>query len=356
VIAGAVPKTENPRVGGSIPPPVMGYFGKDEAPVTNFFAENFAVCDRWFASLPAGTQPNRLMAMAGFSGIDVNHNFGIPDQQLVHDWLSDRGINWRVYHQGIPFFALMPRWIPHIVGADRFRLFERFYDDVINEPDEFPQVVFIEPTYTDSPHIFPSTDDHAPSGIKGGQGLLFEAYRALTRSEDLWRSSVMIVTYDEHGGFFDHVSPPLVQTYAPQGSQYAAFESLGVRVPALVISPFVKPMTVHKQRLGHTSILRFLGARFGGASGYSEIVNTRPVGSVGDVLDCPDGHEAPAIDSLTAYLAKDPANAGFLPGTQPSTSMQSAFAYALDNMRTHPVAQEKFGELMDKFASRAGGA
>jgi phospholipase C len=156
-----------------------------------------------------------------------------------------------------------------------------------------------------------------------------QVYRALKRSTDLWRSSVMIVTYDEHGGFFDHVSPPLV----PQGAQYPAFESLGVRVPAFVISPFVKPMTVHKERLDHTSILRFLGERFGGRSGYSELVNARPVGNISDVLNCPEGREDRSIDSVTAYLAKDPAGAGFLPGTQPSTSMQSAFSHALDNIR-----------------------
>jgi phospholipase C len=338
------------------PPPVMGYFGKDEAPVTNFFAEQFAVCDRWFASLPAGTQPNRLMAMAGFSGIDVNHNLGIQDQQLVYDWLNQHGISWRVYHQGIPFFALMPRWIPHVVAGDSFRLFERFYYDVMEEtPDEFPKVVFIEPTYTDAPHILPSSDDHAPSGIKGGQGFLFEVYRALTRSTDLWRSSVMIVTYDEHGGFFDHVSPPLVPTPAPQGAAYPPFQSLGVRVPALVISPFVEPMTVHKGRLDHTSILRFLGERFRGGSDYSEAVNARPVGSVSDVLNCPGGREARSIDSVTAYLAKDQSNGGFLPGAQPSTSMQSAFSQALDNIRKHPAAHDKFGVLLNTFEPRTPG-
>ena len=150
-------------------PPVMGYFGADQAPVAHFFAENFAICDHWFSALPAGTQPNRLVAMSGFSNIDVNQQ-PLPDQELVYDWLTRNGIRWRVYHQGIPFFALMPRWIPDIVREEHFRPLGRLFSDVQNEPPgERPQVIFIEPTYTDAPHIGPSSDDHAPSAIKGGQ-------------------------------------------------------------------------------------------------------------------------------------------------------------------------------------------
>ena len=80
----------------------MGYFTKEQVPVTDFFAENFAVCDRWFSALPAGTQPNRLMAMSGFTNIDVNHK-PLPKQELLYDWLTKKGIRWRVYHQAFRF-------------------------------------------------------------------------------------------------------------------------------------------------------------------------------------------------------------------------------------------------------------
>src|SRR4029077_797287 len=88
------------------PPPVMGYFTSAEAPVTSFFAEQYAVCERWHSSLPAGTQPNRLMAMSGYSLIDRNQ-VPLPQQDLVYDWLSRRGVRWRVYHESMPFFAMM---------------------------------------------------------------------------------------------------------------------------------------------------------------------------------------------------------------------------------------------------------
>jgi phospholipase C len=70
-------------------PPVMGYFSADQAPVTDFFARNFTICDHWFSALPAGTQPNRLMAMSGYTRIDINRTGPIPDHYLVYDWLNE---------------------------------------------------------------------------------------------------------------------------------------------------------------------------------------------------------------------------------------------------------------------------
>jgi phospholipase C len=338
-------------------PPVMGYFGAQQAPVTHFFAQNFAICDHWFSALPAGTQPNRLMAMSGFSKIDVNQQ-PLPDQELVYDWLTKNGIRWRVYHEGIPFLALMRRWIPDIMREEHFRPFGRLYSDVMNEPPgELPQVIFIEPTYTDAPHIGPSSDDHAPSAIKGGQEFLLGAYRAMMRDPDVWSGTVMIVTYDEHGGFFDHVSPPAIRTDPPDGAHYQRpFETLGVRVPAFVISPFVKPGTVFNGQLDHTSILKFIGQKFGANNSYSDLVDKREVGSVSDVLnDLDSNRAAPAVPSLHDYLARQPPTAGFRPGVRPATANEKAFQDALDTVRTHPEKPAgKFDDLLKGFPPGAG--
>jgi len=344
-------KGAKPPVAGS-QPPVMGYFTADQAPVTDFFAENFAICDHWFSALPAGTQPNRLMAMSGFSKIDVNQ-VPLPDQELVYDWLTRNGIRWRVYHQDMPFFAMMLRWIPDILREEHFRPFAQLYEDVQNEPPgEFPEVIFIEPTYTDAPHIGPSSDDHAPSAIKGGQEFLLEAYRAMTRVPDISKGTVMVVTYDEHGGFFDHVSPPALHTAPPTGALYQkGFDTLGVRVPAFVISPFVEPKAVFKERLDHTSILKFIGQKFGKNGSYSDLVANREVGSVLDVLHAPTSERpAPGIPSLNPYLQKQPAAAGFVPGTLPETPIQQGFQDALDTIRTHPDKPAgKFDHLLVRF-------
>ena len=339
-------------------PPVMGYFTAEQAPVVDFFAQNFAICDHWFSALPAGTQPNRLMAMSGFSNIEVNQ-VPLPNQDLVYDWLTRNNIRWRVYHEDLPFFAMMPRWIPDILREEHFRPFGRLYDDVLNEPPgDFPQVIFIEPKYTDAPHIGPSSDDHAPSAIKGGQEFLLEVYRSMARVPDVWNGTVMVVTYDEHGGFFDHVSPPLLQTDPPPGAAYQKpFKSLGVRVPAFVISPFVKPKTVFNGLLDHVSILKFIGQKHGANGSYSDLVDRRGVGSVQDVLDAAASpRAAPGIPSLVPYLQKQPASAGFVPGTMPRNQIQQGFQRALDTIRAAPAKPVgKFADLLGNFPSHFPG-
>lgn len=350
----ATAKGAKPPAPGSNPP-VMGYFTAEQAPVTDFFARKFTICDHWFSALPAGTQPNRLMAMSGYSRIDVNQ-VPLPDQELVYDWLTRHGIRWRVYHEELPFYAMMPRWVLEMIGGKNFRPLDQLFGDVENEPpDEFPQVVFVEPAYTDAPHLGVSSDDHAPSAIRGGQEFLLEVYRSVTNDPDLWSGTVMIVTYDEHGGFFDHVSPPAIRTDPPPRASYARpFETLGVRVPAFVISPFAKPGAVFNGLLDHTSILKFIGQKFGPGGSYSDVVDRRPVGSVVDVLDASNtGSAAPVIESLDAYLAKQAGLAGFTPGTSPDSTIQHAFQDALDRIRGHTVKPGgKLGQLLDIFPAK----
>jgi len=141
-----------PRPGPDVQPEVMGYFTPTQVPVTNFLARSFAVCDQWFSCIPASTQPNRLMTMSDYTLIDGNVDV-LKDQYLIYDWLNDHRVSWRVYHEGIPFFALMLRWIPRLL-EDNFQGFGQLANDVRDESDAtFPEVIFVEPTYTDAPHI-----------------------------------------------------------------------------------------------------------------------------------------------------------------------------------------------------------
>jgi len=332
--------------------PVMSYYTADECPVTGFLADNFAICDRWFCSLPAGTQPNRLMAMSGYSNIDVN-TFPLPRQHLVYDWLNERKISWRVYHQVLPFFSMMTHWIPEILDDDHFRRFDRLDNDLMQSlPEEVPNVLFMEPTYSDAPHIGPSNDDHPPTPVKGGQEFLLQVYKAFSSHPDIWAGTVMIITYDEHGGFFDHVPPIPLITQPPQGVNYPVFESSGVRVPALIVSPFVKAKTVFHDVLDHTSILKFIGQVFGGGS-YSPEVDQRPVGSVLDVLNvqAPAPTPPPAPPPLDAYLAQAIEPAGYIPGKQPYNELTAGFKDALDKMKTRSPEKTtaKFPELTEDF-------
>ena len=328
---------------------VMGYFSAAQVPISHFFAENFAVCDRWFSALPAGTQPNRLMSMGGVSLIDVNHDV-LPQQDLVYDWLNRRGISWRVYHQGIPFFTMMPNWLAEILANDHFRNFTDLESDLMDTPpDELPRVIFIEPTYQDAPHLGFSTDEHAPAGISNGQEFLMQTYNSVTNSLAFWKNTVMVVDYDEHGGFFDHVSPPMIPTPPPAGASYdQAFVSLGVRTPAFVLSPFVQPGAVNHAVLDHTSVLKFIGELFAGGA-YSPAVDARPVASLSAVLDFGNPIlRPPSAPALDGYLADRPPIPVGVALPPLATNLQKGFHNALANLRqtgadaSHP----KFGELI----------
>ena len=174
------------------PPPsdkrlVMGYYMASEVPVFDFLARHYTVCDRWFSALPTGTQANRLMAMSGTTSLIDNARLFLPDQPLVYDWLTERGISWCVYQSGdfLPFFALMKRWqdeiatslaldalVPH--AHPRFRRYRNFARDWASEQN-MPSVIFIEPEYTDGPHFAPN-DDHPPTGISRGQAFVADVY------------------------------------------------------------------------------------------------------------------------------------------------------------------------------------
>ena len=331
---------------------VMSYFGAAQVPTNHFFAQKFAICDRWFASLPAGTQPNRLMSMGGFSSIDVNHDL-LPDQALVYDWLTARNITWRVYHQGIPFFTMMLKWVGEILLSDHFRSFDELEGDLMNTPpDQLPQVIFIEPTYQDAPHLGFATDEHAPAGVSSGQEFLMQIYNAVTNSRAFWQGAVMIVDYDENGGFFDHVSPPPIST-SPQlnavWQDSSPFVSLGPRIPAYVISPFVQPGSVNHTLLDHTSVLKFIGEKFDKNGSYSPLVDARPVQSVSAVLNFDNPIvNPPSAPALNNYLAsRPPAPVGAVVPA-PNTNMQKGFQKAVTNLQQNGADQNhpKFGKLL----------
>lgn len=338
-------------------PPVMGYFTGDQVRVIDRLARNFAICDHWFSSLPAGTQANRLMCMAGYSLI-AHNTLPLPNHELVYDWLDERKVRWRVYHEGLPFFAMMPNQVERIIGSGNFKPLATLIDDVNNEPpDEFPEVIFLEPSYTDAPHLGSTRDDHAPSSALGGQQFLNEVYRSI-RVSPQFSSTVMIITYDEHGGFFDHVSPPLIPTIPPEGCHSnPGFRSLGVRVPALVVSPFVSPGHCYTGVLDHTSILKFIGEKFGARNGnpqgFSREVDSRPVGSVYEVLNLANARDeqfVTAIPEADQYIQQETEPVGYLPTSNaPPSTLSAAFKFGLDYVGRYAGEDSPFAELHAAF-------
>jgi phospholipase C len=337
---------------------VMGYYTDAEAPITGFFAKNFVICDRWFACLPTSTQPNRLMAMAGYSLIDNTFHDVIPNHRLVYEWLEERRnlLDWRVYHEGFPFFMLMPTWSFRILKDAVFEEKFRRLDDLENDLHADPtgaEVFFVEPKYTSDPlRTMVPSDDHSPSSIAGGQSFLRKIYCALKKNKSRWDRSLMIVMYDENGGFFDHESPLPIHTNPPPGASWSIpFATTGIRVPGMLISPLLKP-GVLSEPLDHTSILKFLAERFDNGHYSDAVTNRDGVKNLRVALDLlgldaarTEDLEPPVynIDQSTIELATEQAK------KRRSTELDKAFEAALLQIRDkYPDdATRKFPELKD---------
>ncbi len=288
-------------------PPSMGILPAEDVPISTFFAENYAVCDRWFSSLPTGTPPNKLMSLAGRSRVEDVEFRIVPSDNLVTDWLTRRGIRWRFYYDGLPFYALLGR-LDVMFDTDLFRPFDQLADDVLNEPDDaFPQVIFVDPAFEAGPLLGgrPRNDDHAPAPVSFGQALQRRLYAGLTGNAERWKKTMLIITYDEHGGFYDHV-PPLEIGYSPPDNEYEPYITTGPRVPGLVISPLVSKGRVYSGNLCHTSFLQLVAERFApGEGGYSHEVNVRAdrgIRSLSEVLDL----DAPRADIPQAPAFQEP--------------------------------------------------
>ncbi len=321
-----------PRVKTKAPP--MGFMkdGK-QVPTLDFFAENFTVCDRWFAPLPADTQPNRLMALSGFTTVDVTAAQAL-NQELVYEWLTDMRIRWRVYRSGLPFCTLLPRMWDEILDYTLFRSIRQLAKDVKTESDHtYPEVIFCEPAYFDSPvsSSFERNDDHPPLPVGPGQRFLREIYEALTANPARWARTVMIVTYDEHGGFFDHVAPLAIPTDPPAGVNYRRFATTGVRVPGLIVSPLVAPGSVYKDKLDHTSILQFLAEMFGDGD-YSPDVKRRMDAGIKSVSETLTLSQPRAVLAMPPLKAMAVAAVVPVPKPEDKTPNQIAFEKAANDL------------------------
>jgi phospholipase C len=192
----------------------MGYYPLNFLPGLHALARNFTICDHWFASLPGPTWPNRFFALTGTSNGRVNmpddgtHKRDLPGffqqtQDTLFDRLNDQAVHWKVYFHDIPQTAVLTRQRePHNVA--RYFYIDEYYDDARGHEEEFPQFCLIEPAYT----ARAENDDHPPHDIMRSQKLIADVYNALRANDPLWKSTLLIVFYDEHGGFFDHIEPP----------------------------------------------------------------------------------------------------------------------------------------------------
>jgi phospholipase C len=328
----------------------MGFFRATDVPITSFLAQNFIVCDQWHCPLPTSTQPNRTMAFCGASEIfDTSSQARlIPCRDIIFDWLTRSKIRWRVYHDGLSFFALYPHAWPYVL-SEHFQDLENYFHDMQTEPvADGPQVIIVEPSYNDGPHIGPDhpNDNHPPLAIGWGEDFLRRVYQAATVNPERWRSTVLIYYYDEHGGFYDHAVPPSIP-YQTQGNPSRAFISLGPRIPAIVASPLVDAKSVSHELFDHTSVLQFLAELFTPGTPYSADVDQRRlqgIQSLSVVLGDTSRADIPVMPAMPIQVSS--ALGGGI-RIRPENGLQASFELAAERlMVSNPdIMKQKYPEI-----------
>jgi phospholipase C len=256
---------------------VMGYYDDTDVPVYDHLAEQFAVCDRWFASVPGATLPNRLYALCGTAGGSRDdrppHIPPLYHQSSFVRHLDAHQISWRWYsfdpgtlrladaryrlghHQRFGYFSKTGLPWKTVFDISCNPKIPSFLEDAA--AGTLRSVSWIDPAFTNfNPLGFPVNDDHPMADIKDGQDLVLAIYDALATSPQ-WDSSLLVIVYDENGGFYDHVPPPEAADDEPQ-----TFGRYGVRVPAIIVSPWIEPRTVSHTLFDHTSIIKTVLLRF----------------------------------------------------------------------------------------------
>lgn len=239
---------------------VMGYYNASALPVYDHLARHFCICDRWFSPVPGATWPNRLYAVTGRAdGSRNNKRVPLYDLPSFLRHLDANKVSWRWYSHD--FASLRLTDAKFRIGRNKnFAFFDRrtifgdtsFFEDASS--GKLAPVSWIDPFYG---HLNRArqNDDHPPANVMAGQELALQLYNAVVTSPK-WEKTLLVITYDEHGGMFDHVQPPPAEDDSP------SFRRYGVRVPAFVVSPFVERGKASSMLFDHTSIIKTILLKF----------------------------------------------------------------------------------------------
>lgn len=253
----------------SDPREIMTCYTSDQTPVLSTLAKKFAVCDHWFCSVPSQTLPNRDFVHAATSCGHLNNKpVATCDAPTIFNKIQDAidndkrtDLSWKVYSgksKGKPFSLtrlIMTQLHDYKFNAN-FVSINEFYKDAAN--GNLPSYSFLEPQFS-SPG---QNDQHPPADIRPGEKLIADIYNAVVKSPQ-WKETLLVITYDEHGGCYDHVAPPGHATPPEKdgkpGQFGFEFNRFGVRVPTVLVSPYIQSGTICRPvgytPFDHTSIL-----------------------------------------------------------------------------------------------------
>ncbi|MBK8217247.1 MAG: alkaline phosphatase family protein [Myxococcales bacterium] len=242
---------------------VMGFHDRSQIPFYYWLADNFTVCDNWFASVLGPTWPNRYYLHAATSdGKKGNTPFVTGGPDTIWEKLRSAGKSYKNYTASVVAWYT-GGFVGKLLSLNPVKQMSEFFADCRN--GTLPNFSIIDPDFT-------SNDDHPSHDIRQGQAFVASVYKALAESPQ-WKRVLFVITYDEHGGFFDHVPPPKTV------DQLAEFQQLGIRVPAFVIGPTVRRGHVEKGVLEHVSVLSTVKTRFGVTPLNQRMAQTRDLSS-----------------------------------------------------------------------------
>lgn len=243
----------------------MGYYDASDLPFYWDLYSTFAMSDHHFCSLIGPTWVNREYFLSGTSfGMTVNDPIPADrrpaDDFIIFNGLERAGVTWRIYHDSLPFvWGPYGAWGTSAPVRAHIRDFSRFFTEL--ESGDVADVTYLDPTWDFSDGV-EATDEHPHANIQQGQAWVREIMTRIMASP-IWRDSAIILTYDEWGGFYDHVPPPeacVPDSFTPPGG--GAFDRLGFRVPLVVVSPYSRPGYVSDRVTDLSSIARLLEARY----------------------------------------------------------------------------------------------
>ena len=352
--------------GGQDPSEIMKCYTADQLPVLNALAREFVVCDNWHASLPGPTWPNRMFVHAASSG-GLDHSptvaqiagweaiCGIPiPNGTIFDRLNAASIRRRLYAgDDFPIVAALKG-----IHLSDIRHYSLFASD-LQEPGYADRYIFIEPGYDVLNEYKNGNSQHPKGDVTQGESLIKKTYEAI-RQSPAWETSLLIITWDEHGGFYDHIAPgaappPADDAAAGLDEHGFGFDVYGPRVPAIIVSPLIPRNLVDHRLYDHASIPATLESLFGIAPLTARDRQARPLNALCTLAtprtDAPmvlpgpaTGMPAPraAATESRAPAATDNVNHGNLPAVVHSALRQDM---ALSPSETHAAILERVGNM-----------
>lgn len=241
---------------------IMRCFAPGRLPALTTLAREFAICDSWYSSLPGQTWPNRMFVHAATSDGHIDNQLYDYDIETIYHRLEDASRSWKIYFHDIPQSLALQR-LRADAFKDRFQVFHEFLADA--REGTLPDYSFIEPRYYD--FAFKRANDQHPNhDVSMGDVLIADVYEAV-RNSPLWEQILLVILWDEHGGIYDHAFPSQPQVPCPDGKVSVDppfnFDLVGVRVPAILISPFIPKGEVDHTQYEHASVPATLVKLFG---------------------------------------------------------------------------------------------